>query len=321
MRFKTFSAALVLVLAAVLPASAQAQDYPVRSVTIIVPFPAGFISDTLTRVIAEKLRPALGQAVVVENKPSVGGIVGAAYVAKAEADGYTIMLGWNSTNAINPFLYKSLSCDPAKDFAPIAFADEIPGVLIARPDLPVKNLADIIKLGKSKGLTYAYGNTTNLVAGETFKNAANIDLTTVPYKGEPFGLTDIIDGHVDMMSLNLPVAYQMIKAGKVKAIALTGPRKVSALPDVPLASETLPAFSMPNGWLAFFAPARTPNAVIERLNKELVAIMNMPDVKAKIEGTGGYVLYSGTPDELQKRVDQDAKRWGELIKAAKVPPQ
>lgn len=319
MRFKTSSAAFVLGLAAVLPASAQ--DYPARSVTIVVPFPAGSISDTLARVIADKLRPALGQTVVVENKPGVGGIVGAAYVAKAKADGYTIMLGSNSTNAINPFLFKSLPYDPAKDFAPIAFAGEIPGVLIARPDLPVKNLADIIKLGKSKGLTYAYGNTTHLVSGETFKNAAAIDLTTVPYKGEPPGLTDIIGGQVDMMSLNLPVAYQMIKAGKVKAIAFTGPRKVSALPDVPLASETLPAFSMPNGWLAFFAPARTPNAVIERLNKELVAIMNMPDVKAKIEGTGGYVLYSGTPDELQKRVDQDAKRWGELIKAAKVPPQ
>ena len=319
MRFKTSSAALVLGLAAVLPASAQ--DYPARSVTIIVPFPAGSISDTLARVIADKLRPALGQTVVVENKPGVGGIVGAAYVAKAKADGYTIMLGSNSTNAINPFLFKSLSYDPVKDFAPIAFAGEIPGVLIARPDLPVKNLADIIKLGKSKGLTYAYGNTTHLVSGETFKNAAAIDLTTVPYKGEPPGLTDIIGGQVDMMSLNLPVAYQMIKAGKVKAIALTGPRKLSDMPDVPLASETLPAFSMPNGWLAFFAPARTPNAVIERLNKELVAIMNMPDVKAKIEGTGGYVLYSGTPDELQKRVDQDAKRWGDLIKAAKVPPQ
>lgn len=319
MRFKTSSAAFVLGLAAVLPASAQ--DYPARSVTIVVPFPAGSISDTLARVIADKLRPALGQTVVVENKPGVGGIVGAAYVAKAKADGYTIMLGSNSTNAINPFLFKSLPYDPAKDFAPIAFAGEIPGVLIARPDLPVKNLADIIKLGKSKGLTYAYGNTTHLVSGETFKNAAAIDLTTVPYKGEPPGLTDIIGGQVDMMSLNLPVAYQMIKAGKVKAIAFTGPRKVSALPDVPLASETLPAFSMPNGWLAFFAPARTPNAVIERLNKELVAIMNMPDVKAKIEGTGGYVLYSGTPDELQKRVDQDAKRWGDLIKAAKVPPQ
>jgi len=319
MRFKTFSAAFVLGLAAVLPASAQ--DYPARSVTIVVPFPAGSISDTLARVIADKLRPALGQAVVVENKLGVGGIVGAAYVAKAKADGYTIMLGSNSTNAINPFLFKSLPYDPAKDFAPIAFAGEIPGVLIARPDLPVKNLADIIKLGKSKGLTYAYGNTTHLVSGETFKNAAAIDLTTVPYKGEPFGLTDIVAGHVDMMSLNLPVAYQMIKAGKVRAIALTGPRKLSDMPDVPLASETLPAFSMPNGWLAFFAPARTPNAVIERLNKELVAIMNMPDVKAKIEGTGGYVLYSGTPDELQKRVDQDAKRWGDLIKAAKVPPQ
>ena len=319
MRFKTSSAALVLGLAAVLPASAQ--DYPARSVTIVVPFPAGSISDTLARVIADKLRPALGQAVVVENKLGVGGIVGAAYVAKAKADGYTIMLGSNSTNAINPFLFKSLPYDPAKDFAPIAFAGEIPGVLIARPDLPVKNLADIIKLGKSKGLTYAYGNTTHLVSGETFKNAAAIDLTTVPYKGEPPGLTDIIGGQVDMMSLNLPVAYQMIKAGKVRAIALTGPRKLSDMPDVPLASETLPAFSMPNGWLAFFAPARTPNAVIERLNKELVAIMNMPDVKAKIEGTGGYVLYSGTPDELQKRVDQDAKRWGDLIKAAKVPPQ
>ncbi len=319
MRLRTPITAFVLGFAAALPTFAQ--DYPSRTVTIVVPFPAGSISDTVTRVIAEKLRPALGQTVVVENKPGVSGIVGAESVAKAKPDGYTIMLGSNSTNAINPYLYKTLPYDPTKDFAPIAFAGEIPAVLIARPDLPAKNLADLIQLGKNKGLSYAFGNTTHLVSGETFKSAAGINLITVPYKGEPLGLNDVLGGQVDVMSLNLPVAYPMIKAGKVKAIALTGPRKLADLPDVPLASDTLRAFSMPNGWLAFFAPARTPHAVIERLNKELVAIMNMPDVKAKIEGTGGYVLYSGTPEELQKRVDQDAKRWGELIRAANVPQQ
>jgi len=319
MRFKKFTTVLALCIAAAMPAIGQ--DFPTRTVTIVVPFPAGSISDTVARVIAEELRPALGQAVVVENKPGVGGIVGAASVAKAKADGYTIMLGSNSTNAINPFLYKSLPYDPVNDFAAIAFAGEIPGVLIARPDLAARNIADLIQLGKSKGLTYAFGNTTHLVSGETFKSAAGIDVIMVPYKGEPLGLNAILGSQVDIMSLNLPVAYQMIKAGKVQAIAFTGPRKISILPDVPLSSETLPAFSMPNGWLAFFAPARTPNAVIERLNRELVAIMNKPEVKARIEGSGGYLLYTGTSEELKKRVEDDTKRWGGLIKAAKVPLQ
>lgn len=308
-------------LAATAALSANAQEYPSRTITIVVPFPAGSISDTVARVLADKIRPSLGQSVVIENKPSVGGIVGAQQVARAKPDGYTIMLGSNSTNAINPYLFKNLPYDPTKDFAPITMAGEIPAVLIARPDLPVKNLAEVVQLGKTKRLTYAYGNTTNLIAGETLKSVAAIDVTTVPYKGEPLGMNDLLGGQVDLMSLNLPVAFQMIKSGKVKAVALTGPRKVAELPDLQLSSESLPRFSMPNGWLALFAPAGTPKPVIDRLHKELAAAMNDPEVKAKIEATGGYILYSTTPDQLQARINEDARRWAELIKAANVPAQ
>jgi tripartite-type tricarboxylate transporter receptor subunit TctC len=309
------------VLAATAALSANGQEYPTRTITIVVPFPAGSISDTVARVLADKIRPSLGQSVVIENKPSVGGIVGAQQVARSKPDGYTIMLGSNSTNAINPYLFKKLPYDPTKDFAPITMAGEIPAVLIARPDLPVKNLADVVQLGKTKRLTYAYGNTTNLIAGETLKSVAAIDLTTVPYKGEPLGMNDLLGGQVDLMSLNLPVAFQMIKSGKVKAVALTGPRKVAELPDLQLSSESLPKFSMPNGWLALFAPAGTPKPVIDRLHKELAAAMSDPEVKAKIEATGGYILYSTTPDQLQARINEDARRWAELIRSANVPAQ
>ncbi len=302
---------------------AQSEEYPTRMITIVVPFSAGAISDSVARVVAEKMRLGLGQSVIVENKPSVGGMVGAADVAKAKPDGYRILLSSNSINSINASLFKQLPYNPEKDFAPISMAGEIPAVLISRADLPVSNLRDVINLAKSKpgAISFASGNTTGQIAGEALKSAAGIDLNNVPYKSEPLGMTDVLSGQVDLMFLNLPVAYSQIRAGKIKAIAFTGRDRVAVLPDVQRANETVPSYTMPNGWLAFFAPAGTPKPIIDRLNKEIVSALRHPEVKAKLEATGGYMVDSSTPDELAARVQKDSERWAELIKGAKISQQ
>ncbi|GAA4327887.1 tripartite tricarboxylate transporter substrate binding protein [Pigmentiphaga soli] len=305
------------------PLAAGAGGFPAKPVQIVVPFGAGSITDVVARVIAEHMREGLGQPVIVENKPGVGGIVGAANVAKAPADGYTLLLGSNSTNAINQSLFKSLPYDPIKDLVPVSMAGEIPAVMIARADHRANTLQDVVDLAKAAPgrLTFGIGNTTNRVAGEMLQKAGKFEAVIVPYRGEPYGLTDLLGGQVDFMFLNLPVAYPHLQTGKVKAIALTGVRRVSAMPSIPVAGETLAGFSMPDGWLAFFAPAGTPPQIIRRLNEEIVAALDDAEVRKRLEATGGYVVKSSTPDELGERVASDAKRWADLIKAANIPLQ
>lgn len=312
--------ALILAACAI---SAQAQQFPSKPITIIVPFPAGSITDVVARNIAEKMRVSLGQPVIVEAKPSVGGIVGAAHVARATPDGHTILLGSNSTNSINQSLFRHLPYDPGKELIPVSMAGEIPAVMIARADHPANDLKEVIQLAKSKPgqLSVGIGNTTSRVASEMLQKNAGFQWITVPYKGEPLAVNDLLGGQIDYVFLNLPVAYPMLKAGKVKAIALTGADRVEMMPDIPRANETQPDFMMPNGWLAFFAPAGTPRPVVERLNKEVEAALKAPDVIQKLEGTGGYIVRYSSPEELGTRVRHDKERWASLIKTANIPLQ
>jgi tripartite-type tricarboxylate transporter receptor subunit TctC len=319
---RTFLNALV---ATALGASAGvlAQAYPSQPVQMIVPFPAGSISDTVARIVSEKLGQRLGQPVLVQNRPGAGATLGSGEVARAKADGHTILFSGNSTLTINPFLYRKVPYDPQMDFQPLTMAGEIPTVLIARKDLGVENMADLIKLAKERPgkFSIAHGSATSNVAIQMLKSVAGIDVASVPYKGEPLGMTDVLGGHVDLMILNLPVAYQHILDGRVKAIALPGNRKVDALPSIPLVSETLAGYTMPNGWLAMWVPGATPAPVAHRLHKELVEILNASDVRARILATGGYLLYTTTPQELQARTDQDAARWARMIKEARIELQ
>lgn len=300
-----------------------AQGYPSQPIQVIVPFPAGSISDVVARIVSEKLSPRLGQPVVVQNRPGAGATIGSGEAARAKADGHTLLFSGNSTLAINPSLFRKLPYDPKKDFLPLTMAGEIPTVLIARKELPGNSLAELLKAVKAKpgSISIAYGSATAQVAIDVLNKEAGARFTAVPYKGEPLGMADILGGHVDMMILNLPVAYQAIREGKVKAIALPGNRRVEALPDVPLASETVPSYSLPNGWLAFWAPAGTPPAIAERLHKEIVDILALPDVKQRILATGGYVLYTTTPQQLHERTERDAAKWAAMIKGAGIELQ
>jgi len=312
---------MVLAMAAL--GSATAAEYPTKPVQIVVPFPAGSITDTVGRIIAERLTVKLGQPVIIQNKPGAGATIGSGEAARAAPDGYTVLFGGNSTLTINPYLYKKLPYDPATAFDPLTIAGEIPTVLIARPDLGIKTMRDLVSAAKNapNTISVATGSTTSQVSVAALNRAADIDLINVPYKGEPLGLTDLLGGHVDLMILNLPVAYQYLQEKKVIALAFPGNRKVKTLSNVPLASETVPGYSMPNGWLGFWVPAGTPAPIAQRLHEELVAVLNEPQVHSRIEATGGYVLYTSTPEQLRERTEQDAAKWSKLINESGIEPQ
>lgn len=320
---RTFLKALAGLVLAAAGSVALAQAYPTQPVQMIVPFPAGSISDVVARIIAEKLGPRLGQPVIVQNRPGAGATIGSGEAARAKADGHTILFGGNSTLTINPYLYRKVPYDPQKDFQPLTMAGEIPTVLIARKDLGIDSVADLLRLAKERPgkISIAHGSATSNVAVQMLKGAAGIDLASIPYKGEPLGMADLLGGHVDLMILNLPVAYQHILEGRVRAIGLPGNRKVDALPALPLVSQAVPGYSMPNGWLALWLPAATPAPIAERLHKELVEILGLPEVRTRILATGGYILYTTTPRELQARTEQDAARWASMIKAAGIEQQ
>lgn len=313
---------LMLAIAAAAPLWAAAQEFPSRAVTIVVPFPAGSISDVVTRIASERMAKSLGQAVVVENKPGLNGAVGAGQVTRAAADGYTLLLGTNGIMFINPLLFKSLPYDP-KDLAPLALAAEVPAVLIARSGLEAKTLREMIALAKQKpgALSIASGQATAQVATEALRESAGIQLNGIPYKGEPPGLTDVVGGRVDLMVLNLPIAYPQMKAGTVRALALVGAAKVPSMPEIPLAGETLPGFALPNGWTGFFAPAATPAPIRARLSKEIIAALEAPESRQRIEASVGTLVSLENQEQLAARIQREAAAWAKLIKAAKVDLQ
>lgn len=318
---KRLASATLLSMAALAAGPASAADYPARPVTIIVPFPPGSISDLSIRLIAAKMTQDLGQTVVVENKGGAGGIVGTTIVAHAKPDGYTLLLGTNSTNAINPSLYKTLPYNAQKDFKPITMTGVIPAIIVARKTLPANNAKELIALAKSKPgmLRIAVGSTTSRVASEALQIDAGIKMITVPYRGEPPGLTDLLGGQVDLMSLNLPTALPQLKQGNIKPIGFVGANRISLLPDVPRIGETVKSYTIPTGWNAIFAPAGTSDAIVKKLNEVIVAALKDPDVKTKLEATGGYIVTPTTPQELGKWVEQDTKTWAHLIKETGIP--
>jgi tripartite-type tricarboxylate transporter receptor subunit TctC len=322
-RIHTLIAAFALGTCAVSAQALAAEAFPASPVRIVSSFPPGSISDTISRVVGAKMAESLGQPFLVENKPGANGSVGALYVARAKPDGYTLMMGTNSINAINPSLFKSLNYDPSKDFVPIGMVAEIPALLVARKSLPFTDLKGLIEQAKhQKGsLTYATATATAQVAGETLNQQAGIKLLNVPYRGEPLGLTDLLGGQVDLMILNIPVAYPYIKNGEIKAIAVLSKARAPILPDVPTASETLPGYVIPTGWNALFAPAGTPAPTIQRLTEALGKALQAADVRKQIEATAGTSVSTSTPQELGTRVADDARRWSEMIKAAGIPLQ
>jgi tripartite-type tricarboxylate transporter receptor subunit TctC len=311
-----------LVLCLALVSSAQAETYPSRPITIVVPFAAGSGTDSIARILGQHLSTAFNQSVVIENKVGASGIVAATYVARAPADGYTLLMATNSTHSANPFLFKSLGYDPVKDFAPVARAGSYVFMLVVNKDVPAKTLPELTAYAKANPgkLTFASGNTTGIVAGETLKSRAGIDILHIPYKSTPPALNDVIGGRVSMMFIDLAPGLEHVRAGNLRALAVTTKERSALLPDLPSLHEAgIPGYDV-TSWAGLFAPAGTPKDIVDRLNAEVRKIIANPDAKAKIAVTG-FDAFSGSPETLATFVQSELANWGKLIKDAGIEPQ
>jgi tripartite-type tricarboxylate transporter receptor subunit TctC len=305
-----------LVLAAV-SAAAAAQAWPSKPIKWIVPFAPGGTTDILARTVSEKLSPALGVPVVVDNKPGAGGGVGAELVARAAPDGYTIIGGTISTHAINASLYKDLPYDPVKDFVPITMIARVPNMLVLNPGVPAKDVKELIVLLKANPGKYTFassGNgTSQHLSGELFKTMAGVDMQHIPYKGSPPALQDVVGGQVTMTFDNITTAWPLAKAGKLKALAVTTAKRSDIAPDVPtLAESGLPGFEV-GSWQGVFAPAGTPPAIVKRLNAEIVKILAMPDVREKLGALGAEIV-ADSPEDFAVIVKAEVAKWSDVVK-------
>jgi tripartite-type tricarboxylate transporter receptor subunit TctC len=312
-------AAAGLSLVAAGPAQAAYPDKPIK---LVVPYPPGGATDIIGRVVAQKLGGALGQQVVVDNRGGAGGNIGAAAVAKAEPDGYTLLMGALTSHSIMQTLErKSLGYNLEKDFAPITMVGSVPLVFVVHPSVPAKNLKELIAYAKSKPgyLTYASSGAgaPQRMAAELFKRTAGVDMMHVPYKGSGPAMNDLVGGQVLTMVETVPAAQGFIKAGKLRALAVTTPQRISMLPDVPTANEEgLTGFSV-SSMFGVLAPANTPKPVVDRLNAELVKILQMPEVKEQLLQQGAYAM-STSPDQTSERIRQEISMWAKVIEEAKI---
>ena len=315
-------AALAAAVTLVTPfAQAQAPSFPKQPVTLVVPFPAGGPTDAMARVLALKLGERLGQQVVVENRGGAGGSIGAEFVARAPADGYTLLFGTTGIMAFNPSLYSKLRYDPLKDFAPISLMAITMNVLVVNPQMPARNLSELVKLAKAKPGEITYGSagngSTNHISGELLRTTADIQISHVPYKGSAPALVDLLGGRITMMFDTIPQQKQNIAAGKLRPLVVTGPRRSPLLPEVPTAQEAgLKDFDvMP--WFGVLAPAGTPAPVIERLNREVVAVMSTDEMKERMK-VDGAEAHPTTPSEFGAMIRQDLAKWTPVVKASGI---
>jgi tripartite-type tricarboxylate transporter receptor subunit TctC len=308
--------ASVALLVAAAPSS-HAQTYPSRSITLVVPFPAGGGNDALARLVAERMSKTLGQQVVVENRGGAGGTIATRAVAKGPADGYTILLTYTGTLAINPSLYPNAGYDPRKDFAPIGSIGTLVSVLVMHPSLPIGSTADLITYAKANPGKVNYGfvpGTVGHISTEMFARSAGIALTNIPYRGNGNAIADLLGGHVSMMFLSILPVIGPIQGGKLKALAVASPQRSPLLPDVPTIAESgLPGFSAIITY-GLAAPAGTPRAIVERLNKELNAALEDGELRTRLAAEGGQVL-PGKPEDYTAAIDREEKRWGPLVKS------
>jgi tripartite-type tricarboxylate transporter receptor subunit TctC len=302
-----------------LAAATHAQDWPAKPIRLNVPFPAGGGTDILSRVLANRLAETLKQPVIVENKPGAGGNIGVDATAKSPADGYTLVMGQTANLAINPTLYANLPYDPTRDLVPVALVADSPVVLVVGAESRFKTLADIMAAGKAKpgDLTYASpGNgTVSHLVGELLQQTAGVKMQHIPYKGASQALTDLMGGRVDLFVSSVPSALAQIKGGKLRAIAVTSKSRSPSLPDVPTVAESgFPGFDATT-WFGILAPAKTPQAVVDKLNAEINAALTFPEVREKIASEGGAAL-GGTAADFAALLKADLVRWGGIVKSS-----
>ncbi|MGY6270953.1 Bug family tripartite tricarboxylate transporter substrate binding protein [Achromobacter denitrificans] len=304
-------------LAAGLAGAAQAQDYPSRPVTTIVPFAAGGASDLLARQLGKQLSATLGQAFVIENRAGAGGTVGARLAARAAPDGYTLVMGTNASHAIAATTHRNLSYDPLKDFEAISLVARVPQVVMVHPSLPVKNIPDLIEYAKLNPGRINYSSAGNGTPGhlgmELFKMRTGVDMMHVPFQGGNPALVALTGGQVQLLADNISSALPQVKAGKARPIAVTSAHRSQALPDVPtIAEQGVPGFES-GSWFALFAPAGTPAAVIDKLNAEVGLALKDPAAHETLSAQGAEPD-PGTPDALRQLIREDVAKWGDVVK-------
>jgi tripartite-type tricarboxylate transporter receptor subunit TctC len=307
---------------ALLAGTAQAQTYPTRNITMVLPFAAGSGTDTTTRLIAAEVGKALGQQLVVDNKPGANGMLAATHVARAAPDGYTLFVTTNTTHSANPSLMKQLTYDPVKDFTPIARTGNLPFMLVINPDVPARSVQELTAYAKANPgkLTYASGSSAAIVMGATYARRAGLDLLHVPYKSSPPALTDVIGGRVSMMFIDIPTGLPLVNAGKLRGLAVTTKDRSALLPDMPSMQEAgVPDFDI-TSWQGWFGPANLPKDVVTKVNAELRKVIENPEIKKQL-GERGMDAFSGTPDDLAKFVNEQLVLWTRLIKEAGIEPE
>jgi|tagenome__1003787_1003787.scaffolds.fasta_scaffold20834521_2 tripartite-type tricarboxylate transporter receptor subunit TctC len=305
---------------AVVTSGAIAQEsYPNHAIRIIVPFPPGGGTDTVTRVIAQKMTENLKQPVVIDNRPGANSIIGAEAAARSAPDGYTLLAAIDSTLAMNPSLYEKLSYDPVKDFAPITLATSYPLILEATPSFPAKDMRELITMLKAQGakINVAYPALPSQVAGELLKSVLGVQFTGVNYKGGAPALQDVMAGHVPLVIDALGPSLPHVKSGKVKPYAVTSKQRSAALPDVPTFSELgYPGMEVIT-WVGYLAPAGTRGDIIKKLNEEFVRVLKLPDVRERFAGLGTDI-HGTTPEEFAAQIRSDTAKFGKVIKAANI---
>jgi tripartite-type tricarboxylate transporter receptor subunit TctC len=309
---------IVAVAAFLAATQSVAQSWPSRPLHLVVPYAPGGPVDLSARVLAPKLQQALGQPVVVENKPGAGGNIGADFVAKSAADGHTLVIGAIATHAINPALYANFPYDPVRDFRHVALIVQVPNVLIVNNDLPVRSVKELIELAKAKPgkLDFASGSSgsTGHLAGELFKQLTGTYMLHIPYKGSAPATADLFAGRVHLMFDNLASALPNIRAGKVRALAVTTATRTAFLPELPTLQESgLKGFDMTTWW-GVMAPAKTPDAVVDRLASETLTAIESPEVKERLRAMGSEAPTVRTPAQFTVFVERERKVYGELVK-------
>ena len=308
--------ALWLAAFAVFPQTTRADDYPSRPITLIVPFPPGGSTTVMARNVADKMSAALGQSIVVENRGGAGGTLGTRFAAKAPADGYTILLSYTGTFSIAPSAYGDPGYDPRKDFAPIGMIGAAPNLLVVNPSVPVHTVPELIKYIKAQTTPMQYGSpgvgTVNHLAGELLASDIGVKMQHIPYKGNGPALGDLIGGHISMMFMPIPAALGNVKAGTLRALAITSAKRSSVLPDLPTLSESLPGFEVALRY-GLSAPAGTPKPIVDRLNKELNAALADPEVQKRLANEGADALPM-SPQAYADDLDREEKKWGTLVR-------
>jgi len=310
---------LCLALASVFgSASAWAQSYPSKPIRLVVPYPPGGPLDIMARAIGQKLTEAWHQPVVVDNRAGAGGNIGADLVAKSPADGYTLLMGAVATHAINPTLYAKIPYDPVKDFAPVALVAQVPNILVVNPAVPAKSVKELVELARAKPgyLNFGSGSTgsTGHLAGELFKTMAGVQMVHIPYKGGAPAMADLLAGQVQLMFDNLANALPNVRAGRLRALAVTTLARSPAMPDLPTMAESgLPGFDLTT-WFGLMVPAGTPPEIVVKLNAEIVRALNAKDMRERLEKMGAEPPANNTPEHFAAFIRAEAGKYAKVVK-------